>query len=302
MRDGEKGDSYMTKKPMNSLFLTYLINSENNLEEIAEKLIADSNNKNTKIINELDKINEETSKHLILLNACLGEIGWCLPKWKKQQIALGNVFADLKNDILVSEIDEKIADCFKEREIECLKMLIERKISNSEKSKLDLAFELYLKHEYFASAMLLAGLIDSVSINQALKTKNNTQNVSQCWKCYGKIIQEEFGGEYFNEQFPFNKSAKNNERGNATIKFFNSIKQDVYLSDNKKVILIPLSFALLKFFDDSDWLDKKNGIIPSSINRHWLAHNMYNYDDITRADCIKLFCMLYQIVELYSML
>ena len=59
---------------------------------------------------------------------------------------------------------------------------------------------------------------------------------------------------------------------------------------------------MLKFFDDSDWTDKKNGTIPSSVNRHWLAHNMYDYDDITRADCMKLFLLLYQIMELYCKL
>ena len=65
--------------------------------------------------------------------------------------------------------------------------------------------------------------------------------------------------------------------------------------------MIQLSFALLKYFDDSNWQDKHNGKIPSSINRHWLVHSMYDYDDIKRADCIKLFCILFQMVELYSL-
>lgn len=51
-----------------------------------------------------------------------------------------------------------------------------------------MAFELYLKQEYFASSVLLAGLIDSTSINQYLKTHDSESNVSQCWKCYGKVI------------------------------------------------------------------------------------------------------------------
>ena len=51
----------------------------------------------------------------------------------------------------------------------------------------------------------------------------------------------------------------------------------------------------------SNWQDKHNGKIPSSINRHWLVHSMYDYDDIKRADCIKLFCILFQMVELYSL-
>ena len=287
----------MTKKSMNSLFLNYLIKSENNIETNSEKWIQDFSLTDTDKINE---ISEATNAHIVFIKACWGELGWCLPKWKERDIKMGNVLSDLKTSVPVSEIDEGLSDCFKERDIEQITLLIGRHLSNSEKSKLDLAFQLYLKQEYFTSAVLLAGLIDSASINQVLKTTDNPENVSQCWKCYGKVIQENFGGTYFSGTFPFNKSAKNNERGKATIEFFKSIKHDVCF-DNKKDILISLSFALLKFFDDSDWRDKKNGIIPSSINRHWLAHNMYDYDDITRADCIKLFCMLYQIVELYSM-
>lgn len=288
----------MTKKPMNSLFLNYLINSESNIETNVEKWTQDFSLTDTTKINE---ISEATNAHMVYIMACWGEIGWCLPKWKERGIKAGNVFADLKNKVSVAKIDEGIADCFKEREIEAITILTEKHLSDNEKRKIDLAFELYLKQEYFTSAVLLAGLIDSASINQVLKSSTDLKNVSQCWKCYGKVIQENFGGKYFSGTFPFNKSAKNGERGKATIEFFKSIKRDVCF-DNKKDILISLSFALLKFFDDSDWRDKQNGNIPSSINRHWLAHNMYDYDDITRADCIKLFCMLYQIVELYSML
>lgn len=288
----------MLKKPMNSLFLNYLINSESSIETKVEewKQELDLTGKN-----KINIISEAVTAHLVYIKACWGEIGWCLPEWKERDIKLGNVLADIKNNVPINTIDEKLSDCFTEREIEALTVLIQRHLSDSDKSKLDLIFELYLKHEYFSSAVLLAGLIDSTSINQFLKTNPSSENVSQCWKCYGKIIQDNFSGTYFTSDFPYNKSAQDNKRGEATIDFFKSIKHDVCF-DNQKRILIPLSFALLKFFDDSNWQDKQNGNIPSSINRHWLAHNMYNYNDITRADCIKLFCMLYHMIELYSLL
>ena len=286
----------MTKKPMNSLFLNYLLQSENNIEANVEDWMENFNS-----TEKIDEISDTINEHMVFIFACWGEIGWCLPKWKERDIELGKVLADLKNNISIKEIDEGLSDCFKEKEIEAITILIQRHLSDFENKKLDIAFELYLKQEYFASAVLLAGLIDSTSINQFLKTNYSPANVSQCWKCYGKVIQENFGGKYFSGIFPSNLSAKNDKRANATIEFFKSIRHDVCF-DNKKKILIPLSFALLKFFDDSDWCDKQKENIPSSINRHWLAHNMYEYNDITRADCIKLFCMLYQMVELYSML
>ena len=287
----------MAKKKINSIFLNYLIENEKKFDKYGEKMesldIGDEN--------KLTELSSDISERVILLSACFGEIGWCLPKRLLRPEISGGIFYDLENDVSIDDIDTKVAECFWEREIEALVILIEQQLPKSEKTKLDLAFELYLKQEYFTSAVLLAGLIDSVSINQVLKTSGDLQNVSQCWKCYGKVIQDNFGGKYFSGTFPYNKSAKNDERGNAMIEFFKSIKHDTCFDDRKE-ILIPLSFALLKFFDDSDWQDKKNGTIPSSINRHWLAHNMYDYDDITRADCMKLFCMLYQIIELYRLL
>lgn len=287
----------MAKKKINSIFLNYLIENEKKFDKYGDWM----ENLDISDKKKLTELSSDINERLVLLNACLGEIGWCLPENLIKRIASYEIIMDLENEVSIDDIDTKVAECFWEREIEALVILAGHQLSKSEKTKLDFAFELYLKQEYFTSAVLLAGLIDSASINQVLKSSGDLQNVSQCWKCYGKVIQENFGGKYFSGTFPFNKSAKNDERGNATIEFFKSIKHDTCF-DDKKDILIPLSFALLKFFDDSDWRDKQNGIIPSSINRHWLAHNMYEYDDIKRADCMKLFCMLYQIVELYSML
>ncbi len=290
--------SAKNKKPMSSLFLNYLIESESFIDTNADKWIQDFSLKDVNLISEMSKA---ANAHIVFIEACWGEIGWCLPKWKKRGIKLGNVLADLKNNVPISIIDDELSDCFEERDIESLTILISNHFSDSEKAKLDLSFNLYLKHEYFACAVLLAGLIDSTSINQVLKSNVGEENAAQCWKCYGKVIQDYFCGKYFSGKFPYDEHSKDNKRGKATIEFFKSIKHDSCF-DDKKDILISLSFALLKFFEDSSWKDKKDGMIPSSVNRHWLAHNMYDYDDITRADCIKLFCMLYQMIELYSML
>ena len=153
----------MTKKSMNNLFLDYLLQSERDIEKQVEKWEENLKDK-------IDEVSESINEHMVFMMACWGEIGWCLPSWKERNIKLGNVLADIKNNISINEIDEGLAKCFKEREIESLTILIQRKIPDSENKKLDLAFELYLKQEYFASATLLAGLIDSTSINQFMKT------------------------------------------------------------------------------------------------------------------------------------
>lgn len=288
----------MRKKEANNLFLNYLVKNEAKFESQVDIWIEGVQKKDSK---PLEEISSSVNERVILLKACFGELGWCFPNFMKRHIELDKVMFDLRNGVTIDEIDSGIAECFLEREIEAIVILTERFLSDSDNKKLNLAFELYLKQEYFASAMLLASIIDSASINQALKKPSTIENVSQCWKCYGKVIQENFAAKYFDAEFPYNKSAKKDERSKAMIEFFKSIKHDECFQD-KKDILIPLSFAMLKFFDDSDWTDKKNDTIPSSVNRHWLAHNMYDYDDITRSDCIKLFFLLYQIMELYCKL
>ena len=285
----------MRKKAANSLFLDYLIENEAKFESQADTWIEGVQEKDHK---SLEELSSSLNERIILQKACFGELGWCFPSFMKKLIELGKVMFDLRNGVSIEEIDLGIAECFLEREIEAIVILTEKFLSDSDKKKINLAFELYLKQEYFASSMLLAGIIDSASINQALKKPNTIENISQCWKCYGKVIQENFATKYFSAEFPYKKKKKKDGRSKATIDFFESIKHDECFQD-KKEILIPLSFAMLKFFDDSDWTDKKNGIIPSSVNRHWLAHNMYDYDDITRADCMKLFFLLCQIMELY---
>ena len=282
------------KKPMNSLFLDFLINSQSRIDTNAEKWL-ESNS----ILDNIDEISDAVNEHLVLLMACWGEIGWCLPKCKERDVYLGKVLEDLKNNISINEIDKGLSECFKECEIEAFTIIIKKSLSVSDTKKLEVAFELYLKQEYFTSAVILAGIIDSISINQFIKANTNSENPSQCWKCYGKVIQDSFGGKYFSGVFPYKAHAKDDKRAKDTIEFFKSIKHDVF-NHNVDDILVPLSFALLKFYDDSNWFDKQQGYIPSSINRHWLAHSMYDYNDISRADCIKLFCMLYQMIELYS--
>ncbi|MBR6218676.1 MAG: hypothetical protein IKQ63_09200 [Eubacterium sp.] len=126
----------MVKKTMNSLFLNYLLQSQDNIEANVEKWTKDFN-----IAENIDEISETLNEHMVFIMACWGEIGWCLPKWKEQEIKLGKVLNDLKNNIPINNIDEGLAECFKEKEIEALVILIQNHFNNSEKIKLDLAFE-----------------------------------------------------------------------------------------------------------------------------------------------------------------
>ena len=60
----------MTKKPMNSLFLDYLLQSDIEIEAKVEKW-----EKESSLRENIDEISETVDEHLMFMMACWGEIG-----------------------------------------------------------------------------------------------------------------------------------------------------------------------------------------------------------------------------------
>ena len=87
-----------TKKPMNSLFLNYLLSNQSKVDTNAEKWLESKN-----ILDNISEISDEINEYLVSIMACWGEIGWCLPKCKERDIKLGKVLIDLKNNIFVTK-------------------------------------------------------------------------------------------------------------------------------------------------------------------------------------------------------
>ena len=64
---------FMVKKTMNSLFMNYLLQSQDNIEANVEKWTKDFN-----IAENIDEISETLNEHMVYIMACWGEIGWRL--------------------------------------------------------------------------------------------------------------------------------------------------------------------------------------------------------------------------------
>ncbi len=60
----------MNKKPMNSLFLNYLIESESFIDTNADKWVQDFSLKNVNLISEMS---EAANAHIVFIEACWGE-------------------------------------------------------------------------------------------------------------------------------------------------------------------------------------------------------------------------------------
>lgn len=150
--------------------------------------------------------------------------------------------------------------------------------------KVELAFKYYEKEDYYTTALLLASIIDSVSINKDLN------NNIDCHGCYG--------WKAFIQAFILNnKSLKKDNFNEKTTKGTAAeIFEKTHLENNVSKSLFQRYIVILSmavFFDNVDW-DKSEKLV--SINRNWLCHGMYKFDDITQADCIKLFFLLYGVL------
>lgn len=86
------------------------------------------------------RISDTMNEHVVLLMACWGEIGWCLPKWKQERVKRGNVLADIKGGVPIDVIDEGLSDCFTERDVDSLSVFIQRHLPDSEKKENRLSF------------------------------------------------------------------------------------------------------------------------------------------------------------------
>ncbi len=291
----------MRKKQYNFEFLDYIDENANNLiQDCGEKwyIIEIS----PQGLDKMEKLREYIIKQYVLYEAFCGELGWCFsrcPHIISNQInRLVSDFIEKRGDII--ELDERIASLYSKSIINDIVSNTKTHMKSVDIVKLAKAMRLFNNKDYYTCATILAGLIDSQSINQALNdTTENTINVSQCWKCYGKVIQEHFASKYFEEKFPYKETVKSG-RIPKSINFFASLKEGFDLYNQQVIDIISLSFSMLKFFDNSDWTDKLNSEIPSSVNRHWLAHGMYEWNDIRRVDCIKMILMLELIVSLYD--
>lgn len=186
-------------------------------------------------------------------------------------------------------------------------------LEKNDADKLRQAMVNFRARRYLDSANLLASLIDAQNIKQELFDANNNRysldnydvkdnkpnkpnkpNITQGWKAFYIVFNNNFASYFDGEKL----SGKDKKKG--LNKFVNNIRGKMP-SDENLTTIVALSFCLLRFFETSDFTDYPN-YIPSAINRHWLMHGMYDMEDVTRYDCIKLLLMLNQISRLYAKL
>ena len=263
----------------------------------------------------------DSYKEILIKNITLfGELEWCcynVPLKKiGTEITMKNIGdSSLQNAILnlvksnrkatIREIDEYISKQFTRKMVKNIEQEMGNYLGEKDRTKLHQAIMDYLAKRYFDSANLLAGLIDSQSIKQNLldiengkylPDENGNQNISQGWRAFYIVFKNNFT-EYFGGE-SFNGNTRKDSRQKGFDNFIESVKPGMLDNYEITIPFLHLSFCLLKFFDDSNWKNYPNNK-PQVINRHWLMHGMYDIEDISKADCLKLLLILNQLSKLY---
>lgn len=282
------------------------------IPSISEKILNVYNNFFTDEFREFLKQADISLKETLFLNLeILGDLEWCY--LEIEELEDSDIFdldfpSQLKEYLethqqaSVKDIDEYIAKRFKKKTIADIANRTIMNLDTNDIDKLKQAMIDYRARRYLDCANLLASLIDAQSIKQELfDLKNNRYvdkiNVAHGWKAFYIVFHNSLSKYFYNKIF--NGDGGKVKRENGFNKFIQEIKP--HLNEYQKTLpILHISYCLLKFFDDSNWANYPQK--PEVINRHWLMHGMYDMDDITKSDCIKLLLMLNELANIYAKL
>lgn len=288
----------------------------NKLQKSISNSIKNSLNNLNSLNNFKDSIEHNLKDFMIESYEILGEYGWCF--YYIEEINDTNYIKDMnminylkkliKNPSIKNiEIDKIIAKNISKKKLLLIIKKSKSWLDEEDITKLKKALKYYKKKQYYDSATILLELIDAQNIKQELfdlkqgkykeefKTmQNNKENIDQGWNAFSIVFRNNFS-MYFNNELLFGRKNKTKSKKILLDEFVKKTKYSMDIDVGYEVLSI--AYPLFTFFDDISWKNYPNK--PNTINRNWLMHGMYSYNDITKYDCIKLFLILYQLSHLF---
>ena len=224
--------------------------------------------------------------HEEMLNA--SNLGWCFAGLAN--IGVGDFlevyyFTNFQTDlshktITIQEIDNTVIKYFNNETIQKISATVIQYISKKEFSKYEQSVKNFKEERFYECASILIGLIDSFAIKYVLENNPNEPYISQGWMSFAKAYLHKYENILNTDYIAPRDKEKITKLSNDELRDVN-IKH--FLTED-----FLLCCTLTKLYEDSDWKNYPTSK-PDIINRNWLAHGMYDYDDITKADCFKLF-------------
>ena len=233
-----------------------------------------------------------------------GELGWTLydlevyvdfPELSK---AMGLLAEAIEIEHRRPTLDNRLAQLFTKPVVNHIVTKTKSMLTPSDQDKFNRAFADYTQGRHIQCATMLASIIDSQNIkfmlNANLQAPNTYPNIQQGWDAFAKIIQHHYG-QYFDIEV---SETRNNQRDKFKAKMkalsnANDLDENLFRAAN-------IAAAMMVLFTNTNWIEYQQRTLPASINRNWLAHGMYDVQDVNAADCIKLFVLLYQTQLLLS--
>lgn len=244
---------------------------------------------------------QQLSDSLIEEHAAAGSIGWCFTNIDGLGDELSFVFfrngkSYIDNgDANIADIDSYVTKQFSKEIIDDIALKTEKLLSPEDTVKFQKAMIDFRARRYYDSANLLAGLIDSQNIKEVLFHGNPGDNVNQGLQVFAVAYSNKFSSKL--DMSSIKPKSKKREDELSNFVEINKKKGREATSLIKKHIA--LIYSMFAIFHNSDWHDYPNNK-PVIINRHWLAHGMYDYDDVKKSDCLKLLFILNQVASLYQ--
>ena len=239
----------------------------------------------------------------------MGELEWCY--WGVEELDDSKLwelsptylkeYLNENEKASIKDIDIYIAKYFTKKIIDNIANRTILNLDENDIKKLNQAMVDFRARRYLDCANLLASLIDAQSIKQEIYDMKNGRyeeypvNVTQGWVAFFIVFRNDLSKYFDGKVFVGKGGQEKREKGFK--EFMEEVKSD--LSDYEtKIPILLLASCLIKFFEDSNFRNYPQK--PEVINRHWLMHGMYDIDDITKSDCIKLLLMLNQLTDIYA--
>lgn len=225
-----------------------------------------------------------------------GKYGWAMYDNTTDEKFLKPLAEAICNKSRNHNVDTEINKLFRKRDLLsiCQELTLLLNEDNDSFKKLNVAIRLFKKKKYYESANILFELIDACSI-KILITRQQT-NTKQGLRSMSKVLKLKFGNflNIAEADAPNNKSAMKE----LFEKLPEYMATENFENDWMAYEVINLAYTFKTLFDDCDW--ESTDLRPAAINRNYLMHGMYDYDEITRYDCIKILFLLRKLLQVYS--
>lgn len=292
-----------------------------NIKKRFEDMIKSLNDINKSFSDNINKSLSICSKSmwffLIKNYMAFGDVLWCVwntvedePLFSHYNLNNGSLPSTLKEiyesgDIEdIEEADKIIFSFMQKEEVESIQKYIQTNLVEKDKIKFRHAITNFENDRFYECAQILCGLIDSQNIKRNLdkRKENDEYPINQGGSAFSVVLIRELLKDIYEE---YNQE-EYKQVNDCLWKHRKYLEEHLGETKDAKdlkntLIIINLCCGMNSFFNNYKWTNYPDDK-PKIINRNWLMHGMYDYDEIKSTDCIKLMLLLRQIISLYNSL